>query len=403
LQDNPDAPQFIETVGREGYRFIGAISAPPPGDSSQPPGGREGSASPWPGTPHTPHFVGREQELAHLHALFERAQQGERQVVFLLGEAGIGKTALVDRFAAQVQESGPVLIGRGQCVELHSPGEAYLPILEALAQLCREAGGEHVLAILRRYAPLWLAQMGGLLEANDLETLQRHIHGSSQERMLREFAEAVEIIAADTALVFVFEDLQWSDASTVEALAYLARRRRAARLHLIGTYRPADVVVRQHPLRRVVQELYGHGQCEECALELFTAAEVEAYLGQRFGQSLALIALSQTIHRSTDGNALFLVHFVEYLLQQGLLVTSEGEVELRVESHTLAGLVPETLQQLLTRHIEALHPEAQRLLGVASVAGMTFTAAEVAGAVSGSPWRKWKWCMTRWSPRSTFS
>jgi DNA-binding winged helix-turn-helix (wHTH) protein/tetratricopeptide (TPR) repeat protein len=381
LQDNSDAPQFIETVGREGYRFIGVVSAPPPAHSSQPPDGREDSASPWPKTSLTPHFVGREQELARLRAVFEQAQQGERQVVFLPGEAGIGKTALVDRFVAQVRESGPVRIGRGQCLELHGPGEAYLPILEALGQLCREAGGEQVLAILRRYAPRWLVQIGGLLEATDLEALQRHVQGSSQERMLREFAEAVEIIAADTELVFVFEDLQWSDPSTVEALAYLARRRRAARLHLIGTYRPADVVVRQHPLRRVVQELYGHGHCEELTLELFTAAEVEAYLGQRFGQSPAITALSQMIHHSTDGNALFLVHFVEYLLQQGLLVTSRGEVGLRVESSTLTELVPETLQQLLTRQIEALHPEAQRLLGVASVAGMTFTAAEVAGVV----------------------
>jgi tetratricopeptide (TPR) repeat protein len=76
-----------------------------------------------------------------------------------------------------------------------------------------------------------------------------------------------------------------------------------------------------------------------------------------------------------------MVHFVEYLLQQGLLVTSRGEVELRVENSTLTGLVPDTLQQLLTRQIEALPPEAQRLLGVASVAGMTFTAAEVARVV----------------------
>ena len=312
---------------------------------------------------------------------FARAQQGERQVVFLAGEPGIGKTTLVDRFLAQVQASGPVWIGRGQCLELHGPGGSVFTLLEALGQLCQEARGAHVLAILRRYAPLWLVQMAGLLEAHERDALQRQVQGSGQERMVREFAEAAEMLAADAGLILVCEDLQWSDVSTVEALAYLAQRRRNARLHILGTYRPADVVVRQHPLRRVVQELYGHGRCEELALELFTEAEVEAYLGQRFGQSPAVTAFSQTLHRSTDGNALFIVNPVDYLCQQGLLVDAGGGVELRVERAALTRLVPDTLQQLITRQCEALSPEEQQLLRAASVAGMTFTAAEVAGVV----------------------
>ena len=385
LQDSPIAPRFIETVGRQGYRFVSAVSAPSSALSPQPQDARERAAFPAPVTQHTPphtrHFVGREQELARLHTAFARAQQGERQAVFLAGEPGIGKTTLVDRFLAQVQASGPVWIGRGQCPELHGPGEAYLPLLEALGQLCQEARGAHVLAILRRYAPRWLVQMAGLLEAHERDVLQRQVQGSGQERMVREFAEAAEMLAADAGLILVCEDLQWSDVSTVEALAYLAQRRRHARLHILGTYRPADVVVRQHPLRQVVQELSGHGQCEELALELFTEAEVEAYLGQRFGQSPAVTAFSQTLHRCTDGNALFIVHFVDYLCQQGLLVDAGGGVELRVERAALTRLVPNTLQQLITRQCEALSPEEQQLLRAASVAGMTFTAAEVAGVV----------------------
>jgi predicted ATPase len=130
--------------------------------------------------------------LAWLHETFARAQRGERQVVFVLGEAGIGKTTLVDRFLQQVQASEEVRVGRGQCVEQHGTGEAYLPMLEALGQLCREPGGEQVLAVLRRHAPLWLVQMAGLLEADEREALQRQVQGSSRERMLRELAEAVE-------------------------------------------------------------------------------------------------------------------------------------------------------------------------------------------------------------------
>jgi chromosomal replication initiation ATPase DnaA len=102
-------------------------------------------------------FVGREQELARLHELFARAQRGERQTLFVFGEPGIGKTALVDCFLDQVRTNGSVRIGRGQCIEHYGPGEAYLPILEALGQLCHELGGEQVMAVLRRHAPSWMA------------------------------------------------------------------------------------------------------------------------------------------------------------------------------------------------------------------------------------------------------
>jgi predicted ATPase len=242
-------------------------------------------------------------------------------------------------------------------------------------------GGEHVLALLRRYAPLWVVQLVGLLEADDLAALQRHVQGSSQARMVREFAEAVERLAAETAFVLVLEDLQWSDASTVDAVAYLPQRRGAARLHLIGTYRPADVAVRQHPVRRVVQELSAHRQCEALALELFTEAEVAAYLRQRFGRSPAVTAFSQTLHRATDGNALFLVHVVDYLCQQGLLVDAGGGGEVRVACATLTGRIPETLQQLIARQWEALPLAAQQVLEAASVEGEASAAAAVAAGL----------------------
>ena len=97
----------------------------------------------------------------------------------------------------------------------------------------------------------------------------------------------IEAIATDTVLVLVLEDLQWSDPSTLDAVAYLAQRRRSVRLYLVGTYRPAEVVVSGHPLRQVVQELSGRRQCEELAFELFTEADVEEYLRQRFGRRTA--------------------------------------------------------------------------------------------------------------------
>ena len=351
LEEDPTTPQFVETVGRQGYRFIAPLATTPPpvtsyqqlavgssdtAETKPPQLGPENWQRPTP-------FVGRRQELARLHEVFERVRHGERQIMFLLGESGIGKTTLVDRFLDQVRTSEPVRIGQGQCVEQYGSGEAYLPLLEALGQLCREPGGEQVLAVLHRHAPTWLAQMPGLLKAGELEAVQRQGQGINRERMLRELAEAIEAIAADAVLVLVLEDLQWSDPSTLDVLGYLAQRRRSVQLYILGTYRPADVVLGGHPLRQVVQELYGRRQCEELALELLSEAEVEEYLQQRAGRRTAIAKLSQMIYRRTDGNALFMVSFVDYLLQQGLLAEDEGQGQLRADLSAFRRLVPTQL------------------------------------------------------------
>src|SRR5262249_53289341 len=151
---------------------------------------------------------------------------------------GIGKTALLDAFLERVAVDESVWIGRGQCIEHFGPGEAYLPLFAALGQLCCESSHEQLRRVLGRYAPMWLAQLPALLSASERETLQRQTVGATRERMLREIAEALEALTADIPLVLALEDLHWSDPSTVELLAFLARRRRLARLFVVGTYRP---------------------------------------------------------------------------------------------------------------------------------------------------------------------
>src|SRR4029434_2210847 len=96
-------------------------------------------------------------------------------------------------------------------------------------------------------------------------------------------AEFLEILTAHIPLVLVLEDLHWSDYATLDLIAWLARRRQPARLFLIGTYRPVDVMVRKHPLRSVIQELTVHRLGEELTLELLTEAAVEQYVTARLG------------------------------------------------------------------------------------------------------------------------
>ena len=118
LDDNPKAPRFIETSHRRGYRFIGVIDAP----ASAPPGG----------------VVGRERALSRMHGWLEKSRRGERQIVFVTGEAGIGKTTLLDLFTRSLASGPAGRVCSGQCLEQYGMGEAYLPVLEAMRQLCRD-------------------------------------------------------------------------------------------------------------------------------------------------------------------------------------------------------------------------------------------------------------------------
>ena len=204
-------------------------------------------------------IVGRQQDVARLEDWFQRAAHGTRQLVFVSGDVGIGKTTVVDQFLAHCAAGSVGRIGRGQCAAHYGEGEPYLPFFEALWQLSHGPARDAILAVLRRYAPLWLVQLPGLVSEPELERLQRQVAGATPARMRRELAQALDVLTADAPLVLVLEDLQWSDQSTVDLLAHLAQRREPAQLLVLGTYRPVDLVLHAHPLHGLVQELGGRG------------------------------------------------------------------------------------------------------------------------------------------------
>ena len=279
LGDQAHTPRFIETVHGRGYRFVAPVSTPVA------PGGQEEAEAPRrvssPTFRRPPHFVGRDAALAQLAQWWTMARQGTRQVAVIAGEAGIGKTALVNTFVAQVAATEDVWVGHGQCLDHYGAGEAYLPLLEALGRLGREPVGARLVAVLRQYAPSWLVQMPGLVSPAEWESLQRTAGEATQARMLRELTEALDVLTTERPLVLVLEDLHWSDVSTLAWLAYVARRPDPARLLLLGTYRPVDAIVRAHPIRTVMTELTQHQQGAELLLDYLSAGEVADCCCQR--------------------------------------------------------------------------------------------------------------------------
>jgi predicted ATPase len=260
-------------------------------------------------------------------------------------------------------------VGWGQCIEQYGAGEAYLPVLEALGWLGRQTGGERLLAILHQYAPTWLVQLSTLLSPAELEAVQRRVQGATRERMLREIAEALDVVTADHPLALVLEDLHWSDPSTVELLALLARRREAARLLVLGTYRPVELVITNHPLKAMKQELVTRRQGVEVLLGGLSREAVQTYVSQRVTQPAPHGELAAFVHQRTEGHPLFMVQVTDYLLQR------EGAAAL---TQAVTQAVPDGLQQLIEVQLGHLGAEAQQVLEVASVAGAEFIAASVA-------------------------
>jgi predicted ATPase len=193
--------------------------------------------------------------------------------------------------------------------------------------------------------------------------------------MLREVVEGLDALTVEAPLVLVLEDLHWSDSATIDLLAVLARRRDPSRLLVLGTYRPADVAVSEHPLKAAKRELELHGHCEEIPLEFLSLEAVAAYLSRRFGQEHWPAELPRMLHRRTDGNPLFLVNMVDDLLARGQLREADGRFGLAVPAKDLALEAPETLWQIVEKQIERLGPDEQSMLAIASVAGAEFSAA----------------------------
>jgi DNA-binding winged helix-turn-helix (wHTH) protein/tetratricopeptide (TPR) repeat protein len=348
----------IGSVGRRGYRLVtDAHGAHPRRDAP----------------------VGRERQLSALRRARDRAAGGQRQMVFVTGDAGLGKTTLLEYFVEGTRATSRVRVGWGQCVELTGGTEPYLPVLDLLTRLSGDdpdAKGA-VVSALERWAPSWLLQMPALLDATQVEALTRRAAGANRDRMLRELGQALEALAENETLILVIEDLQWIDFASSDVLAFLAQRTPPARLLILASHRPGDLEQRHVPLNAIKQGLVAHRGALEISLPPLTRGDVETYLARRLVDGPIHPDLGRTLHAHTKGNPLFVTATVDDLLEQGLLTPRTGRWEF---VGTLEGIVPEGLRQLAIRQIDRLDAADRVVLDAACIVGAEFTVASVAAA-----------------------
>jgi tetratricopeptide (TPR) repeat protein len=364
---------FIETVVGRGYRFLSAVETEKP--EPEPHAAEHVATRIAP-----PHLVGRSTEISILRQAFEAALNRKRQMVFVTGDPGIGKTTLVDAFLAEVAAPKGALIAGGVCVEHLGAAEAYLPVLTALGAVCRDDGDRHFVDLVARHAPTWLAQLPGLVADQELQALALRTQGAGQPRMLRELAEVFDVIAAERSLVLVLEDVQWADASTTDLLAMLGARREPARVLVVATCRPAEIT-KGDGMARVIAELRAHKQATVLNLETWSKAMMSDYLAQRFATARFPEDLAPCIHRMTGGNPLFAVAIVDDLESRGMIRLSASGWELAARVADVANCSPETVRQLMDIQIDRLESNEQRILEAASLVGVQFAVGAVAHAL----------------------
>ncbi|MDB5448206.1 MAG: adenylate cyclase / guanylate cyclase, partial [Phenylobacterium sp.] len=170
--------------------------------------------------------VGRDAEEAELANLLNQAGAGDARLVFVTGEAGLGKSALAARVVQNAAAAGATAV-IGRCLPSHAETDAYYPVLDILMQL--EGVHDDFAAMISKIAPAWAAQLP-VLTGRTAGGPGQNLVGVTAHRMSRELCALLEIVAKQQPLVLVVEDLHWADQATLDLLRAIANRRLKSKL-----------------------------------------------------------------------------------------------------------------------------------------------------------------------------
>lgn len=352
-------------------------------------------------------FVARARQLSRLEELLEHALAGQGQVCFVVGEAGSGKSTLIQEFTRRSQaRNDELLVVFGDCNAQTGAGDPYLPFREILAQLAGDVDrsvaegaitaenarrlrdflevsgdvlvdvGADVLGIFVPGASL-LAHMGKrLLGRKDADGTTPNL---GPKEVLEQYTDILRRLAEKQPLIVLLDDLHWADSASVDLLFHLARRIEGSRVLVIGTYRPQDVSLGRHgdrhPLEPALAELKRYYGDTWIDLERHDADEpggfVDALIDSRPNRLDASFRRALLLH--TEGNALFTVELLRSFQEQGILVR-DAEDRWVLAGPLEWGRLPSRVEGVIEGRIGRLDAGLRQLLTVASVEGETFTA-----------------------------
>jgi len=307
----------------------------------------------------SPTFVGRAAELAALDEALAAAERGNATTVLIGGDAGVGKTRLLEAWSQRVVGRG-VRIVAGSCLDLGETGPAYVAIVEALRQLIGRLGSDEEETLVgadRTMLARLIPELGRDIDRPDSTAPPSTL---GQTRLFERLVEVLERASASGPVVLELEDLHWADQSSQAFLVYLVQMARDARLLLIGTYR-AEAADFDPAFRTTVAQLLRRPQVRTLPLAPFDEGELREQLTGILGMPPST-ALLKAIHARSEGNALF---------AEELAVARDPTVDL-----------PASVAAATTAKVDGLSVAARSVLRVASVVGRT-ASYDVLRAVTG--------------------
>jgi DNA-binding SARP family transcriptional activator len=321
-------------------------------------------------------FVGREEAHAVLVGAWEAAQRGEGRLTLVDGEAGVGKTRLLDEVLRYVEAHGSKVL-RGRCYEFGG-SLPYQPIAESLRTCFREERLE--------LSPVWIAELARLLPGlheryPDLPEITRTTRGTARQRLFEAVTRLlVSVCSAGPALCLFIDDLHWADLSTLDLLHYLVRQLDSVPLWIVCTYRPEETGW-SHPLTRLRQGLSRDHRVLRLTLDPLTAGSVQRLAHSLVGESDGP-TLGSLLYQESEGNAFFLAETVRAMREEGALVSCSCSPSLGGDDHsgwTWSGgrastTLPVSVQDVILQRVGRLSDYAQCLLTLAAVFGQPFDA-----------------------------
>ena len=384
-------------------------------------------------------FVGRERELGELQRFLDRSLKGEAQVVFVAGEAGSGKSTLVDEFVRRAQEANPDLVAAvGECNAQTGAGDPYLPFRQVLAVLTgeddpRRASGRvnatnatrlKELGRISAETLLWVAPdligifiPGASLVAKIATTAARQgklvdrLAGRmkagkegavdpslDQEKIFEQYAQVLAALSRQRVLVLILDDLHWADSASLNLLFHLTRQLKDSRLLIVGTYRPDDVAlgrlstisgrVERHPLESLLNEIRRYAGDVVIDLGAARAGDGRAFVDALVDSEPNRLddAFRQELYARTEGHPLFTIELLRTLEERGNLVKDPNGRWVQAASLDWE-MLPGRVEGVIAERLGRLTDESRATLTVGSVMGQDF-AAQVIAQVQDRPERE---------------
>jgi ABC-type oligopeptide transport system substrate-binding subunit/transcriptional regulator with XRE-family HTH domain len=354
---------------------------------------------------HTSTVVGRDAELRRLDRHLDGVLRAGARLVFVAGEAGQGKTALVTAFAERAGSSHPELIvARGFGTTANGVGDTYLlfrDVFRQLAGMDLDSVGLWVPSLqdrIRSFAPFVTAaiarlgtQLADLLLPGfqiDAVPASSTLTGS-RDQLMGQVVEVIRTLAAQRPLLLFLDDLQWSDATSLDLLFHLHRRLQAAPVLLLGAYRTSEVVSdapAATALRRLAME--AQRSTEDAVVDLGALDQAAA---RRLSDAILDIEpnrfddeIRSRLFWQTRGQPLFLLELVRELRGRGDLVRTDGGSWTAVDGIDWARM-PRRIAVVIAQRLDRADAEERAVLDVAAVEGETFTAEVVAHVLDLDP------------------